>query len=331
LLRTDSYDTFSKDLISISEYFSGDQIVYVPASETVTLLFYEFIAKEGRRNFLYVLPDEETFNLCRNKYHFQSFCEENNLPVPASFSIAEVKELKQRCMPLVVKPRIGAGSVGLKYLTTSEDLNYLNAVKEKEILIQQKIKSNGTVEGAFFLSVEGKVIQAFSHRRIRTFPDDGGVTVYSESTYNEPIIAIGKDVLSKLKWSGLAMIEFMYDEDEKQWRIIELNPRLWGSVLLSAFNNSGMLLNYVELSNSQKLTSSEVVSGKMIRWYYPYEILNLFKRNISIKELLTFNRRNTCYINATYAGIWQTVAFQYYMTFNLKSIKRFFQKTLFRK
>lgn len=330
-LRVDDYKCFVQDMKAISTKFRSCTIIYIPASEKTTLLFYDYIMNEGCDNFSYLLPDKNIFELTRNKYSFQKFCEAEKLPIPQSFSFEEAANKKSNALPLIIKPRIGAGSVGIKYLKTESDLAYLKTVDEREVLIQKKITSDGTIEGAFFLSRNGEVINAFTHRRIRTFPQDGGVTVFSESTYNKDIISIGEEVLRKISWSGFAMIEFMYDTDEKQWKIIELNPRLWGSVLLSAFNESGMLQNYVLLCVSDVIQKKTPLAGKKIRWYYPYEFINLAKGNISVKELLSLNRDDTCYINGTYSGIKSAIFYQLYLTFNIKSIKRFFQKTVLRK
>jgi len=329
-LRLDTYPNFEHDLNALSSQFSQYQIVYVPASEQTTLLFYRYIAENLEHNFKYILPQENTFQLTRNKFSFQQFCEKSKLPVPESFSFDVVKKPAFESFPLVLKPRIGAGSVGIKYLKTRDELSWLDQSEEEQVLIQKKITSDGTVEGAFFLCNEGTVVSAFSHRRIRTYPQNGGVTVCSESAINEAIIKIGSEVLKKLNWSGLAMIEFMYDTDTQSWKIIELNPRLWGSVLLSAFNGSNMLDNYVRLSASLETVASEPQAGRRIRWYYPYEILNFLSRKISFKEFVSLDRGNTCYINHSYATAGSALRYQLYLTFNMRSIKRFYQKTFLR-
>lgn len=66
--------------------------------------------------------------------------------------------------------------------------------------------------GAFFLCDKGKVISAYSHKRIRTMPEEGGVTVLSQMDYNDVLIAQGKKLLEEVGWSGLIMLEYLYDE-----------------------------------------------------------------------------------------------------------------------
>ncbi len=38
-------------------------------------------------------------------------------------------------------------------------------------------------------------------------------------------------MLQLLQWSGVAHVDLMYDEDAKALRILEINPRFWGSLL----------------------------------------------------------------------------------------------------
>ena len=41
--------------------------------------------------------------------------------------------------------------------------------------------------------------------------------------------------MQALKWSGIVNIDFIYDENDKQAKILEVNPRYWQSLLGSLF------------------------------------------------------------------------------------------------
>ena len=160
------------------------------------------------------------------------------------------------------------------------------------------------------------------------FPPEGGVTVYSESVVNSEILKAGRKILDDLNWEGLAMIEFMYDVPTKSWRIIELNPRLWGSVMLSAFNDSAMLESYIEASLNRTVKKVKAIDTKsvFIRWLFPFEFLSLIKGNLKLKTFLNFNFKNTCYVNFTYSPIIRAWLFLFYFIFNVGSISRFLKK-----
>jgi predicted ATP-grasp superfamily ATP-dependent carboligase len=324
-LRPSDYKTFEVDLSKIIEAHPKEELVYLPVSENITHLFYQYIANHGSKNLTYLLPSKEVFALCSNKGAFQEFCEANEFPVPKSLKKDELEKIRNHFRPLIAKPKVGQGSVGLKHIDALEELEVLSELNKEQYLFQEKIYSKEKVTGAFFLCKDGEVKKAFTHDRIRTFPPEGGVTVYSKSSYNQALIDIGAKVLKKLSWNGVAMIEFMKDDHTGEWKMIEINPRLWGSVMLTAFNGSDMLKDYIALWQHQPI-SEKPLKHRYIRWIYPFDFLNLVKRKLSLKKFLNLNLRSTCYINFTYSSFWRSFAFLWYFTFNFHSIKRFLKK-----
>jgi len=115
------------------------------------------------------------------------------------------------------------------------------------------------VPGVFYLFENGKMVSYYGHKRIRTYTIEGGVTVYSKISFNEQIKKMGENLLSKLNWSGLAMVEFLFDKRVNDYKIIEVNPRLWGSIFLSEFANTKFIRNYINLSIAVKEEKSEVI------------------------------------------------------------------------
>ena len=324
-LRTSDYKIFENDLLLIKSQISSD-IVYIPVSEKVTILFYEFISKNSNKGFRFVLPNYKKFQISRNKIEFQKFCVENSINVPNSYKLNFLIKNNIFDKSLIVKPNIGAGSVGIISVKNREELLGLKSLEINKYLIQDKIK-NPQVYGVFLLSNNGKLIKSFSHKRIRTFPSSGGVSVYSASELNYEIINISKSIVQKLEWSGLAMIEFMYDDETSSWKVIELNPRLWGSILLSPFSNVNLLKNYIEISLGKlNIQKSEKFRSTYIRWFFPYELISFISRKISFKDLINLNLKNTCYVNFTYSNIFTALTYQIYFIFNLSSIVRFIKK-----
>ena len=329
-LRFDNISNFEEDLDRISSNYSG-RLVYLPVSELATR-FYIQLREQNKLSSEWhdVLPTLHLFNLTSDKWLFQQFCEERNHPVPRSITVDNFKELQHNFRPVVLKPKYGQGSVGIKYYDRLVDLPDPDVIDWKENLIQEKVISNGKVAGAFFLRYKGRILSEYCHQRIRTFPPEGGVTVFSQSVEYPEILELGRAVLHDLDWQGVAMIEFMFDEPSKSWKIIELNPRLWGSVLLSAFNESQLLNVYVVASLNLLKDNWVIPSVKsvFIRWLFPFEILSFLKGSLSIRQLLCFNFKNTCYINFTYSSALRSFLFLLYFTVNLGSINRFIKKIM---
>jgi predicted ATP-grasp superfamily ATP-dependent carboligase len=80
----------------------------------------------------------------------------------------------------------------------------------------------------------GNVLAQFAHRRVREKPPTGGLSVLCESI-EPPELALNaaKTLLKKLRWSGVAMVEFKEDLRDKTPKLMEVNARFWGSLQLA--------------------------------------------------------------------------------------------------
>ncbi|WP_191967163.1 MULTISPECIES: carboxylate--amine ligase [Haloferax] len=76
----------------------------------------------------------------------------------------------------------------------------------------------------------GEAVATFQHRQIRGDSYTGGGGVYRRSVYIPELEAVGRALLDHLQWHGLACIEYLQDAETGEFKIIELNPRLWQSV-----------------------------------------------------------------------------------------------------
>ncbi|MBA2685746.1 MAG: ATP-grasp domain-containing protein [Gemmatimonadaceae bacterium] len=100
------------------------------------------------------------------------------------------------------------------------------------LLVQQRIVGPGT--GIFLLVWNGVVRAAFAHRRIREKPASGGVSVYSQSVAADPeLVERSRQLLERMKWNGVAMIEYKLDASTGVPYLMEVNGRFWGSLQLA--------------------------------------------------------------------------------------------------
>ena len=323
-LPNENYQVFETALLRSLDAYKESTLIYIPLLDNYNGLFYRFI--ETYPSLLtFLLPGIKDFNTTINKIQFQQFCQNNHLPVPGSFAKKDIGYLKENFKPLIIKPNMGAGSVGISFISQPSELVVLEQLDFEKYLVQERI-DNINVEGAFFLMNKGELVSYYGHKRIRVFPETGGVTVFSEYHYNESLKNIGAQLLKQLEWNGIAMVEFLYDAEKNEYRIIEVNPRLWGSFLLAEFANTGFVENYLNLCQQLPVKHYEHRSDTKIRWFYPFDILLYIKRKGKIANFWKLDRRNTCYINFTYAGFFRVVIYMIYFTFNINSVKRFYKK-----
>ncbi len=312
-------DNFDLDLSLISKKYKNETIIYIPIEEDITLKFYDYIKKFGDGNFKYKLPSLFDYSLSRDKNKLNIFCEAKNIPCPKHYSEADIRQ-NNYTLPIILKPISGSGSKGIKYFFSKKEIN-LDSVDFKSNFFQELLNNPKDIQAGFFLCEKGKIISFYSHVRIRTFPEKGGVSVFSKSNFNLEIKKAGGKVIKELNWSGFIMIEFLQDSISKEYKLIEINPRIWGSILLSEFNNSDFIYSYIKLCKGEKIDKVKVMTDKYIRWVFPFDVI-FFLKNLQNPIKFFAKKKNTCYINFTYSTFFKSFKFILLTYFDFKKIKK---------
>jgi protein-tyrosine-phosphatase len=99
--------------------------------------------------------------------------------------------------------------------------------------VQQQAYVAGHGVGIEFLYDRGHAAWHFAHERIHEGSLRGGASTYRRSI-DPPahVFAAAKRLLDELNWNGVAMVEFKVRADG-QFHLMEINPRLWGSLALA--------------------------------------------------------------------------------------------------
>lgn len=325
-LEHNEYEDFEKNLKSILEKFPKDRIIFLPIEEDGTLLFYKFIINNKYNNLYFNLPSYESFLLSCNKKEFAKFCLMQGFSIPNIFDREDISTLRTNFIPLIIKPIHGDGALGFKYINNPNDLKLLDFIQIENYVIQENVTDGSKVRGGFYLFHKGKFIDYYGHKRIRTYPINGGVTVLSALENNHEIKEMGKKVLERLNWSGFAMLEFLYDPRDGEYKIIELNPRIWGSFLLSEFAKTNFFINYVNTALDMPILSAEVGENKYIRWVFPMDFMIYMQSKFKIKDFWKLDIKKTCYVNFTYSSPERSALFLLASIFNLQNIVKLFKK-----
>jgi len=91
-----------------------------------------------------------------------------------------------------------------------------------------------TDEYAFFaLYDEGEPVATFQHRQVRAYNYAGGPSAFRESVSIPELGEAGRALLDELEWHGLAMVEFLRNDETGEFELMEINPRFWSSLPFS--------------------------------------------------------------------------------------------------
>lgn len=137
--------------------------------------------------------------------------------------------------PVVVKPRASTGSKGVQYvddLASFRDAYRAASEWGGRPLVQEQIPRDGRGMGAAFLRWDGEIRARFEYQRLREYPPSGGPSTLRESIHDDRLFEMGKTLLEDVDWQGVAMVEFKNDPRTDTPKLLEVNPRFWGSLHL---------------------------------------------------------------------------------------------------
>jgi predicted ATP-grasp superfamily ATP-dependent carboligase len=98
------------------------------------------------------------------------------------------------------------------------------------ILVQELIPGGGEEQFSYAaLCLDGSPVASLVALRTRQFPSDFGRASTFVETINFPALEkIGERVIAELGYSGLMEIEFKRDPRDGKFKLLDLNPRIWG-------------------------------------------------------------------------------------------------------
>ena len=144
---------------------------------------------------------------------------------------------------MAIKPRghwlhgATANSLGFKsrYARSRDELIALLARcrdDARAVLVQEFVPGRGRCVAA--VCRDGVPLVLFAYERVREFPFSGGVSVVRRSIpLNDHLARYTTALLGELRWHGVAMVEFKYDERADRYTLMEINGRFQASTALS--------------------------------------------------------------------------------------------------
>ncbi len=290
----------SMALASCSRYCSARYLVPPPSSPAFPLALRELL---GTRRFDLIMPGEYGFTaalalykgtilplarleICRyrqiraaaDKRFMLGLAARCGVPVPLTVvpksfedAVARSRDLR---FPVVVKACSETFHDHIRRARNHSDLvriySALCAQKDSRNdplpLIQEFVPGHNA--GFFALYQKGTCKRIFMHRRIRQGPPGGRVSCCAESFYDPKLKEYGKRLLDRLGWHGVAMVEFRRDQRDGEYKLMEINPRFWGSLDLAIAAGVDFPYYVCQMAQGHVLAYSEDYR-RNVRYHWP--------------------------------------------------------------
>lgn len=305
------------------------------------ILFYEFdsylrivsrFREELSRVFRFVIPERKLVEDMTDKYRFQLLAQRAALPVPRSRIVtteADAAECTDDLrFPVIVKPLTHdpdkwTHSYGLAKAVHIETPEGLRSFRRNEVpagspfLAQEFIPGpESSIESYHaYIDGSGEVAGEFTGKKIRTYPAELGHSCSLTLTDAADVAELGRDVLRKLNFKGVAKVDFKRDQRGRLF-LFEINPRfnLWHHLGTVAGVNLPAIV-YADLAGLPRPEPAKVRAG--VRWCRLWQDLISSRaegvpffewagwaKNCEIKRGLTWDDP----LPLLYGGVWRTAS-----------------------
>jgi predicted ATP-grasp superfamily ATP-dependent carboligase len=236
---------------------------------------------------LAALPPKRAFEIAMSKEETTFLANKLKVPTPKTFSPISMDDLDDILMPFpwVVKGVLEAGKNVINYANTLDEARKAFFTAQNDVtqhdrppIVQEFVNGKGV--GFFAFYQNGVLKRYYIHRRIRETPYTGGSSTAAETIDHPKAFEYGKTLLDALKWHGPAMVEFKEIPETGDLRLLEINPKLWGSLelgLAAGVNFGDLLLRTIrgeDLAYSDKY--------EKVQFYWPFEgdLISIFRSGL---------------------------------------------------
>lgn len=197
-------------------------------------------AEELKKDLSILIPEEEINAIASDKSETVNAALKYGLPVPETYHFTDNFDNMNIDFPLIIKPRGGSrGQYVIK--SRGELVSTLSIIGNcsEDYIAQEWIPGNvrnlctfGTI---FDENSEPKAI--FTARRLSVMQSKQihqGITTYLVSERIPELIEPSINFLKRIKWQGIAELEYKFDERDSKFKLLEINPRIWSWTRLPA-------------------------------------------------------------------------------------------------
>ena len=181
--------------------------------------------------------DNDLLKIVEDKHVFMGFCQKNGIPHPQTCVLAENSydiAVKKVGFPALIKPDFSIGARGITRVDSIEELKSKFPKIQKQYgtcTLQEFIDNKEYYYNVMLYRTKSGEYPAHAIIKIvRMYPVHAGSSSCCISVENDELLEICKSCLDNLNWVGMADFDVLQRLDTKEFKIIEINPRVPASL-----------------------------------------------------------------------------------------------------
>ncbi|MDO6595879.1 ATP-grasp domain-containing protein [Oceanihabitans sp. 2_MG-2023] len=209
-----------------------------------------------------IVSDKRVIDIGNDKYLTYKFLKENNLNYPETH-LVDGLDFSSLKYPLIIKPRVGARSIGVYKVESEADLR--DKIKKVDNPVIQELVGNDDTEYTCGVIFFGDELKAQIPLRRTLKAGNTAVSEYS-SSFSEKINEYVAQIAVKLKPFGSCNLQLRVDNNGIP-KLFEINPRHSGTTYMRSLFGHNEVIYTLKYLLEKEETSFTLKEGKALRYY----------------------------------------------------------------
>lgn len=189
----------------------------------------------------FAFPEYPILEMASNKNVVMERAIELNIPCPKTIFVDEMdpscnmhdRLANQIKYPVVIKPHRGYGGKGVTFVNSRNQFEkiYNELIKKfGPVLIQEKIPNNERYSVGILMNFDHEIKRSCVLKEIRNYPIETGPATLVETINRPDLVSHAQKILESMDFYGIAELDFVNDSRDNTPKLMEINPRFWGSL-----------------------------------------------------------------------------------------------------
>lgn len=248
--------------------------------------------------FLLPFSELDTIERILDKELLYRKCEERSIPIPRTYYLTDQRPeevARQIEFPCIVKPTLQrefTNEFGEKVFRAENRAQFLEMCERasRHPLVAQEIVGAGVDS---FYSVCSYVDQighpagVFVGRKLEQYPPDFGTACLVDSRYVAKIAQRGVDILKEFGYNGISEVEFLFDERDGEYKLLDINTRVWkwiGLPIAAGVDLPLMAYDDVVRGDASPVAQPAPTQRDGLRWVYLKDYIALRRERAGLPE-----------------------------------------------
>src|SRR5882724_1660797 len=242
---------------------------------------------ELERFFILPCSDLDIIERILDKNLLYRKCEERGIPIPRTHYVGDQTPeqiANEIDFPCIVKPALQrefTNEFGDKVFRAESRDKFLRLCRRAahHPLLVQEIVGSG-VDSFYslgsYIGQDGQAKGVFVGRKLEQYPPDFGTGCLVDSRYVPEIVERGVDILKQFAYRGISEVEFIYDERDRDYKLLDINTRAWKWIGLPIRAGVDLVwLAYSDAVNGKVERAGRQIDG--LKWVWLKDYVQLRK------------------------------------------------------